>query len=138
MKQLGTPYKRGKSDVIDNFAPNGGAAVAEGVAVAQATDGTIKQAAAGDVIIGVSGLPEIKRQSVVRSGLEVYVQLADGAAPAIGKPVYVVGGKFTQAAKTGDADNVAVNAVFCTVKVKVRNSKGVEYDAAGIDFPGGL
>lgn len=137
-KRLGTPYKRGNSDVIDNFAPNGGTAVAEGVAVAQTTDGTIKQAAAGDVIIGVSGLAEIKRQSVVRSGLEVYVQLADGATPAIGKPVYVVGGKFTQATKTDQTDNTAVNAVFCTGKVKAKDSNGTEYDAAAIDFAGGL
>ena len=42
-KRLGTPYKRGNSDVIDNFAPNGGTAVAEGVAVAQTTDGRLNR-----------------------------------------------------------------------------------------------
>lgn len=137
-KQLGTPYKRGKSDVIDNFAPNGGTSVAEGLAVAKAADGTIKAAGANDVIIGVSGVCEIKRQSVVRCALETYVQLAEGAAPADGKAVYVSGGKFTDAAKTGSVDNVAVNAVFCTGKVSCRDSKGNTVDGAAIDFPGGL
>lgn len=137
-KQLGTPYKRGKSDVIDNFAPNGGTAVAEGLAVAKAADGTIRTAGAGDVIIGVSGVCEIKRQSVVRCGLETYVQLADGASPADGKAVYVSGGKFTDAAKTGETNNTPVNAVFCTGKVTCSNSKGAAVDGAAIDFPGGL
>ena len=137
-KQLGTPYKRGKSDVIDNFAPNGSAAVAEGLAVAKAADGTIKAAGADDVIIGVSGVCEIKRQSVVRCALETYVQLAEGAAPADGKAVYVSGGKFTDAAKTGETANIPVNAVFCTGKVSCRDSKGNTVDGAAIDFPGGL
>lgn len=137
-KQLGTPYKRGKSDVIDNFAPNGSAAVAEGLAVAKAADGTIKAAGADDVIIGVSGVCEIKRQSVVRCALETYVQLAEGAAPADGKAVYVSGGKFTDAAKTGETANIPVNAVFCSGKVSCRDSKGNTIDGAAIDFPGGL
>lgn len=137
-KQLGTPYKRGKSDVIDNFAPNGSAAVAEGLAVAKAADGTIKAAGADDVIIGVSGVCEIKRQSVVRCALETYAQLAEGAAPADGKAVYVSGGKFTDAAKTGETANIPVNAVFCSGKVSCRDSKGNTVDGAAIDFPGGL
>lgn len=138
-KQLGTPYKRGKSDVIDNFAPNGGTPVGEGLAVTKAADGTIKaQSAASDVVIGVSGVCEIKRQSVVRCGLETYVQLATGATPADGKAVYVSDGKFTDAAKTGETNNIAVNAVFCTGKVTAKDSKGNEYDAAAIDFAGGL
>lgn len=137
-KQLGTPYKRGKSDVIDNFAPNGGTSVAEGLAVAKAADGTIKAAGANDVIIGVAGVCEIKRQSVVRCALETYVQLAEGAAPADGKAVYVSGGKFTDAAKTGETANIPVNAVFCTGKVSCRDSKGNTVDGAAIDFPGGL
>lgn len=139
-KRLGTPYTRGKSDVIENAAPYQGAAIAEGLAVCKHTDGTIKAAgAAGEIIIGVSGMKEQKMQSFIRTGLEVYVRLASGATPAVGGAVYVgADGKFTSAAKTGEVDNTAVNAVFASVKETCIDSAGKTYDAAAIDFPGGL
>lgn len=137
MKRLATPYTRGKSDVIENFAPNGGTAVAEGVAVALQNDGTVKAVAvASDIVLGVAGVLEpSKKQSVVRSGLDVYVKLDAAANPTVGAAVYVTpAGLFTQ---TEDS-NIAVNAVFKSGKVKAIDSKNVQVDAAAIDFPNGL
>lgn len=142
-RRLGTPYMRGKSDVIENFAPNGGNAVAEGLAVILHTDGTIKPFAGSGVIIGVAGVKEMKNQSVVRNGLEVVVQIASGAVPAKGAAVYVdADGKFTQAATTGEGgsavNNTAVNATFRGAKETAVTSAGTSVDAAAIDFAGGL
>lgn len=142
-RRLGTPYMRGKSDVIENFAPNGGNAVAAGLAVILHTDGTIKPYAGSGVIIGVAGMKEMKHQSVVRAGLEVLVQLASGAVPAAGAAVYVdADGKFTQAATTGEGgsavNNTAVNATFRGVKETAIDASGTTHDAAPIDFAGGL
>lgn len=137
MKRLATPYKRGKSDVSDNFAPNGGVAVAEGVAVALQADGTIKAvAAASDVAFGIAAVLEpSKKQTVFRSGLETYVRLASGANPTVGAPVYVTTtGMFTQASAGG----TAVNAVFASGKETVQDSTGATFDGAAIDFPNGL
>lgn len=134
-RRLGTPYMRGKSDVIENFAPNGGNAVAEGLAVILHTDGTIKPYAGSGVIIGVAGLKELKHQSVVRSGLEVLVRLASGVTPAVGAAVYVDSdGKFTSTS----TDNTAVNATFRGEKETAVDSTGTTYDAVAIDFAGGL
>lgn len=134
-RRLGTPYMRGKSDVIENFAPNGGNAVAEGLATVLHTDGTLKAYAGTGVIIGVAGMKEMKHQSVVRAGLEVLVQLASGAAPAVGAAVYVdKDGKFTSVS----TDTTAVNATFRGEKETAIDSNGVSYDAAAIDFAGGL
>lgn len=140
-KRLGTPYKRGKSDVIDNFAPNGAAAAGEGLAVCKAADGTVKAVSAlTDIVLGVAGVLEpSKRQSVVRTGLEVYVQLDSGVSPSEGEAVYVTAaGKFTNAAKAGENNNIAVNALFASGKVTAEDSAGKTCDAAAIDFPGGL
>lgn len=142
-RRLGTPYMRGKSDVIENFAPNGGNAVAAGLAVILHTDGTIKPYAGSGVIIGVAGMKEMKHQSVVRAGLEVLVQLASGAVPAAGAAVYVdADGKFTQAATTSEGgsavNNTAVNATFRGAKETAIDASGTTHDAAPIDFAGGL
>ena len=137
MKRLATPYTRGKSDVIENFAPNGGTAVAEGVAVALQNDGTVKAvAAASDIVLGVAGVLEpSKKQSVLRSGLDVYVKLDTSANPTVGAAVYVTAaGLFTESATS----TIAVNAVFKTGKEKAIDSKNVQVDAAAIDFPNGL
>lgn len=134
-RRLGTPYMRGKSDVIENFAPNGGNAVAEGLAVILHTDGTIKPFAGSGVIIGVAGVKEIKTQSVVRAGLEVLVQLASGANPSAGAAVYVTAdGKFTDSSSSA----TAVNATFRGAKEAAVNSAGTAVEAAAIDFAGGL
>lgn len=144
-KRLATPYLRGKSDVIENAAPYNGSAVAEGLAVCRHSDGTIKAvSSASDVIVGVAAMKEHKYQSFIRTGLEVYVPLAEGANPSKGAAVYVQAstGKFTEAAQTGtggDAvNNIAVNATFSSGKETVVNSAGTTCDGAAIDFPGGL
>ena len=133
-KRLGTPYKRGNSDVIENFAPAGGTAVAEGMAVALDANGDLKAvSSADDIVIGVAGICEHKRQSVVRNGLEVYVQIDSAAAPVIGGAVHVTAaGKFTHTGGT------QVNATFATGKVSGVNSKGEAVECAAIDFAGGL
>ena len=142
-RRLGTPYMRGKSDVIENFAPYNSTAVAEGLAVILHSDGTLKAFAGSGVIIGVAGVKEIKTQSVVRAGLEVLVQLASGANPSAGAAVYVTAdGKFTEAATVTVSDetvnNTAVNATFRGAKETAVNSAGTTCDAAAIDFAGGL
>ena len=142
-RRLGTPYMRGKSDVIENFAPNGGNAVAAGLAVILHTDGTIKPYAGSGVIIGVAGMKEMKHQSVVRAGLEVLVQLASGVTPSSGAAVYVdADGKFTPSATTGEGgsavNNTAVNATFRGAKETAIDASGTTHDAAPIDFAGGL
>ncbi len=134
-RRLGTPYMRGKSDVIENFAPNGGNSVAEGLAVILHSDGTIKPYAGSGVIMGVAGMKEMKHQSVVRAGLEVLVQLASGAEPAPGAAVYVdANGKFTSVS----TDNTPVNATFRGAKEAAITSAGMAVEAAAIDFAGGL
>lgn len=87
-------------------------------------------------MLGVAGVLEpSKKQSVVRSGLDVYVKLDTSANPTVGAAVYVTpAGAFTEAT----ASNIAVNAVFKTGKVKAIDSKNVQVDAAAIDFPNGL
>lgn len=137
MKRLATPYTRGKSDVIENFAPNGGTAVAEGVAVALQNDGTIKAvSSASDIVLGLAAVMEpSKKQTVLRSGLDVYVKLDASANPTVGAAVYVTpAGAFTHATE----GNIAVNAIFKTGKEKAADSHNVPSDAAAIDFPNGL
>lgn len=133
-KRVGTPYKCGNSQVIENFAPAGGTAVAEGLAVALDSKGELKAvSSADDIVIGVAGICEHKHQSVVRNGLEVYVVLDASAAPVIGGAVHVTtAGKFTHTGGT------QVNATFATGKVSGINSKGEVVECAAIDFAGGL
>lgn len=134
-RRLATPYVRGKSDVIENFAPYNNTAIAEGLAVVLHTDGTVKAYAGSGVIMGVSGMKEIKKQSVIRSGLDVLVRIASGITVASGDAVYVTSaGLFTNVS----TDNTAVNATFRSAKETAIDNAGQSYDAAAIDFAGGL
>lgn len=138
---LGSPLKRGNSDVIDNLEDTSGE-IKPGCMVSVKPDGTAKIYASGDTnLYGVSGYREHKnRLGVIRCGLEVPVAVDEAASPAVGKKVYLTAaGLATDAAKTGETDNTATGAIFRSGKVVGVNAVTRETsDAALIDFPGGL
>lgn len=143
MKRFGTPYVRGNSEVIRSYRPKDGVAVAEGLFVGKDTDGNLVNASENITPKGVSGMFELRHQSIVEAGLETYVRLADGAAPKIGQPVYVTpDGKATHEAETGEGENKKtnrqVNACFASVAQTCCDSKGNTANGAAIDYVGGL
>lgn len=111
---LGTPYKRGQSDIIKAYnRPT--ADIEEGLAITETNVVTIKKFAGGaEIPAGVMGGTELKGVSAVVAGLEVFCQLDDAvAAITANDKVYVTAaGKFTNTAKTGEANNTQVNARF--------------------------
>ena len=140
-KRLGTPYKRGKSEVIDNFTPTTATGELEGLPVCIASGKIDAVDNAADVVIGVSGAFENGKQSVIRSGLSVLVQLSGDLVIVPGTPVYIDSAagsptfKFTNVA----TDNTAVNATFAGAKEAGVDSAGNAYShCALIDFVGGL
>lgn len=137
---LGTPYKRGKSDVIDSCEETSGQ-IAAGLAVTKKSDGTLQLPVSG-ALVGVAGAREPKNhQSVIRRGLDVAVRLAEGAAPSAEKTVYInAAGEFTDAAKTGETANTATGAAFTSgVITGVDPNTMVDVaNCALIDMLGGL
>lgn len=108
-KLLGTPYKRGQSDIIVAFdRPT--TDIEEGLAVIQTGVTSYEKYAGTGTVCGVMGGTEHKGASAVRSGLEVYVQIPDTVTTiTAGTPVYVdANGKFTNVS----AGNTQVNASF--------------------------
>lgn len=143
MKRFGTPYVRGKSEVIRSYRPKDGVAVAEGLFVGKDATGTLVAAGTSVTPKGVSGVFELRHQSIVEAGLETYVRLADGAVPKDGLPVYVTAdGKATHLAQSGSGENqvenAQVNASFVSGPQTCRDSKGDTASGAAIDFVGGL
>lgn len=138
---LGSPLERGNSDVITNLEDTAGT-IKPGRVVSLKADGTAKAYASGDGnIFGVSGYREANnRLAVVRCGLNVPVAVDASADAAVGKKVYLTAaGLATDAAKTGEADNVPTGAIFKSGKVTGVDAVTREtVDAALIDFPGGL
>ncbi|MDR0675553.1 MAG: hypothetical protein LBF97_00735 [Elusimicrobiota bacterium] len=136
-KRLGTPYKTGKSEVINNYLRSGNAEIVEGLFVALQADGTIKKVNdEADIPKGITGMFELKGQSVVQSGLEVYAQLASGATAVIGARAFVdaTTGQLTSV----ETDNIPINAIFASEAVECIDSKNNIYQGAAIDFVGGL
>lgn len=113
-KLLGTPYERGKSDVIVSRRPTGGTVIEEGLFVKQGAEGFVSLANAGGAAapFGVMGQQESVSCAVVISGLRVAVQLDDSITPAVGEIVYVsaVTNKATNTANSGA--NPATAATF--------------------------
>ena len=141
-KILGTPYKRGKSEVITAF-DRPSTDIEEGLAIIKTGKTSIAVYAGTGTPAGVMGGTEHKGVSAVQHGLEVYVQIPDTVTTiTAGAPVYIVpaSGKFTNVA----TDNTAVNATFVDGvitsdgTVKAGTSARVNQKCTLIDFAGGL
>ena len=143
---LGTPYKRGKSDIIQAYnRPE--LAIEEGLGVVETSNVTIaKHTGANGVCVGVMGGTEFKGASAVIAGAEVYVQIPDtvNAINAASADVYVdANGKFTNVAD----GNTQVNATWVSVDgatvwtdgiVDAGANKRKNQKCACISFRGGL
>lgn len=106
---LGTPYERGKSDVIVSRKVD--APIEEGLFVADAGEG--KVAVNGETPFGIMGQNEIVGCSVVVAGLKVYVQADAGCNPTVGGQVHV-----TAEGKVSHEGGTAINATFAEGKCK--------------------
>lgn len=107
---LGTPYKRGQSDIIKAYN-RPATDIEEGLAVTETNVVTIKQFAGGtEIPAGVMGGTELKGVSAVVAGLEVFCQLDDAVntITANDKVYVTASGKFTNVADS----NTQVNARF--------------------------
>lgn len=100
---MGTPYERGKSDVIVSRRVD--APIEEGLIVADAGEG--KVAVNGGTPFGIMGQNEIVGCSVVVAGLKVYAQADAGCSPTVGGQVYV-----TAEGKVSHEGGTAINATF--------------------------
>lgn len=141
---LGTPYKRGHSDVIQAYdRPT--TDIEEGLAVVEKSGTTIEKATGSNgVIVAVMGGTEHKGASAVVCGAEVAVQLDDGVSTiTTTESVYVTpDGKFSNTDNSGA--NKQVNAtwvdgvVHSDGVVSVGPSKRTNQKCALISFRGGL
>lgn len=100
---LGTPYERGKSDVIVSRRVD--APIEEGLIVADAGEG--KVAVNGGTPFGIMGQNEIVGCSVVVAGMKVYAQADAGCEPTVGGQVHV-----TAEGKVSHEGGTAINATF--------------------------
>lgn len=141
---LGTPYKRGKSEIINAYEKPS-TFIEEGVCVVELTNDTIaKYNGSNGIPCGVMGHTEHKGASAVKAGQEVAVQLASGVTSiAITDSVYVTSdGLFTNVSTS----NTQVNATWCKVDGAVVHSDGKVSGASArsnqacafISFVGGL
>lgn len=106
---MGTPYERGKSDVIVSRRVD--APIEEGLIVADAGEG--KVAVNGGTPFGIMGQNEIVGCSVVVAGLKVYAQADAGCNPTVGGQVHV-----TVEGKVSHEGGTPINATFAEGAVK--------------------
>lgn len=143
---LGTPYKRGKSDIIQAYN-RPAQAIEEGLGVVETSNVDIAtHTGANGVCIGVMGGTEFKGASAVIAGAEVYVQLAEAvdAIDVANDDVYVGNdGKFTNVADGA----TQVNATWVSVDgatvwadgiVEAGANKRTNQKCACISFRGGM
>lgn len=144
-KLLGTPYERGKSDVIVSRRPTGGVAIQEGLFVKQGNEGfvSLANASSSAPAWGVMGQQEAIAAGILLSGMKVAVQLDDSITPAVGSIVYVsaVTNKATNTANS--AANPATAATFTGVigtdgRSDNTTSKLTAVRWAEINMPNGL
>ena len=102
---LGTPYERGKSDVIVSRKVD--APIEEGLFVADAGEGKVVVHNGVNTPFGIMGQNEIVGCSVVLAGLKVYVQADAGCTPTVGGQVHV-----TADGKVSHEGGTEINAVF--------------------------
>lgn len=113
MTMLGTPYERGKSDVIVSRLVD--APIEEGLIVADTGDKKVELFADGKLPFGVMGQNEIVGASVVVAGLRVWAQADDDCVPAMGAQVFITPEGKVASAEDG---NVGVNATFANEEVR--------------------
>ena len=143
---LGTPYKRGQSDIIQAYN-RPAQAIEEGLGVVETSNVDIAlHTGANGVCVGVMGGTEFKGASAVIAGAEVYVQLANAVNTinAASDSVYVgADGKFTNVADS----NTQVNATWVSVDgatvwndgiVEAGANKRTNQKCACISFRGGM
>ena len=122
---------------IDNRAGDP-ATFEAGLCVHLKSDDTLSLAAADGSKLGISlgaSLSDTKRTAIVRKGLDVPIQVANGFAPTVGAQVQI-------STTTGKAvaSGTAVNAVYKKVSLTGIKEDGTALadPVALIDFPGGL
>lgn len=131
---MGTPYERGKSDVIVSRRVD--APIEEGLIVADAGEG--KVAVNGGTPFGIMGQNEIVGCSVVVAGLKVYAQADAGCEPTVGGQVYV-----TAEGKVSHEGGTPINATFAEGAVKENGvtdntaTKATNRRCVAINFVGG-
>lgn len=151
---LGTPYKRGKSDIINAYdRPE--TFIEEGLAVVETSNTTIKAFdGTKGFPCGVMGHTEHKGASVIKAGQEVAVQLDDNVQaidPELEKVYVTSDGKFTNDANPdgdGEPQNLQVNAIwvdtgdgeYCVLENGIVSGAGKRSNqkCAFISFVGGL
>lgn len=144
---LGTPYKRGRSDVINAY-DRPASFIEEGLAVVETSNTTIATYnGSNGIICGVMGHTEHKGASAVKAGQEVAVQLASGVDSIdADDSVYVTSsGLFTNTAGTS-SENTQVNAMWVKVDGAFIHTDGkvsgasarANQSCAFISFVGGL
>lgn len=136
---LGTPYERGKSDVIVSRLV--ASPIEEGLFVADKSKTEVEAMASGKVPAGVMGQNEVVGCSVVKAGLRVYVQADDACEPTVGAQVYVTeDGKATHSS----SGTTGVNAEFAEATVLNNGvsentaTKSTTKKCVAINFVGGL
>lgn len=148
---LGTPYKRGKSDIINAYdRPE--TFIEEGVAVVETSNTTIaKFDGSNGVICGVMGHTEHKGASVIKAGQEVAVQLSSEVTaidPKLERVYVTADGLFTNDEGAEGSENTPVNAIwvdtgdgeYCVMEngIVSGSSKRSNQKCAFISFVGGL
>ena len=141
---LGTPYKRGKSDVINAYEKPA-TFIEEGLAVVETSNTTIATYnGSNGVICGVMGHTEHKGASAVKCGQEVAVQLASGIESISATDgVYVTSsGKFSNVSTSNTQVNaiwVKVDGAFIHADGKVSGASArANQSCAFISFVGGM
>lgn len=143
---LGTPYKRGHSDVIQAYN-RPATDIEEGLAISETSRVEItKYTGSGLIPVGVMGGTEFKGVSAVKAGLEVFVQVAAAVTTiATTDKVYVTSaGLFTNVAEgntqinaTWQADENG-NTLFEDGVVETGTNKRTNQKCAMISFVGGF
>ena len=110
---LGTPYERGKSDVVVSRLVD--APIEEGKVVFDAGKGKVAPMEDGKTPFGVMGQNEVVGASVVLSGLGVWVQASEDCVPVVGAQVYVTNDGLVTSVADG---NVATACAFASDEVK--------------------
>lgn len=136
---LGTPYERGKSDVIVSRLVD--APIEEGLIVADAGGGKVEAFKSGSTPYGVMGQNEVVGCSVVVAGLKVYVQADDGCTPKVGSQVFVTAeGKVTheEGSNTGLKAEFAEDALRENGVTDNTATKAQDRKCVAINFVGGF